>query len=149
MPAQHYSSVVIDTRPLRQILLERAVRPGRSCCDGARLLVHRRRARRPKGSRLGPPRHGRVRGVPRPVGDERAAAHGDEHPGAGAAADERRAAGGKVYGLFGNEAVFFILGVFILAACLMKSRLSTRLALATLHRFGHSPRTLLLSASTC
>jgi sodium-dependent dicarboxylate transporter 2/3/5 len=51
----------------------------------------------------------------------------------------------KVYGLFGNEAVFFILGVFILAACLMKSRLSTRLALATLHRFGHSPRTLLAS----
>jgi di/tricarboxylate transporter len=27
----------------------------------------------------------------------------------------------------------------------MKSRLSTRLALATLHRFGHSPRTLLLA----
>ncbi len=52
---------------------------------------------------------------------------------------------GKVYGLFGNEAVFFILGVFILAAALMKSRLSTRLALAILHRFGHSPRTLLLS----
>ena len=28
----------------------------------------------------------------------------------------------EAYGLFGNEAVFFILGVFILAACLMKSR---------------------------
>src|SRR4029077_19700513 len=28
MSVQHYSSVVIDTRPLRQILLERAVRPG-------------------------------------------------------------------------------------------------------------------------
>ena len=51
----------------------------------------------------------------------------------------------KVYALFGNEAVFFILGVFILAACLMKSRLSTRLALAVLHRFGHSPQTLFLS----
>lgn len=51
----------------------------------------------------------------------------------------------KVYALFGNEAVFFILSVFILAACLMRSGLSTRLALATLHRFGHSPRTLLLS----
>jgi sodium-dependent dicarboxylate transporter 2/3/5 len=52
---------------------------------------------------------------------------------------------GKVYALFGNEAVFFILGVFILAACLMKSRISTRLALAVLHRFGHSPRTLFAS----
>jgi sodium-dependent dicarboxylate transporter 2/3/5 len=51
----------------------------------------------------------------------------------------------RVYGLFGNEAVFFILGVFILAASLMKSRLSTRLALVTLRRFGHTPRRLLLS----
>jgi sodium-dependent dicarboxylate transporter 2/3/5 len=49
----------------------------------------------------------------------------------------------RAYGMFGNEAVFFILGVFILAACIMKTRLSTRLALAILHRFGHSPRTLL------
>jgi len=51
----------------------------------------------------------------------------------------------KAFALFGNEAVFFILGVFILAACLMKSRLSTRLALGLLRRFGHTPRTLLLS----
>ncbi|HEV7734710.1 MAG TPA: DASS family sodium-coupled anion symporter [Candidatus Binatia bacterium] len=51
----------------------------------------------------------------------------------------------KAYALFGNEAVFFILGVFILAACLMKSRLSTRLALFVLRRFGHTPRTLLIS----
>jgi sodium-dependent dicarboxylate transporter 2/3/5 len=49
----------------------------------------------------------------------------------------------RAYGMFGNEAVFFILGVFILAACIMKTRLSTRIALAILHRFGHSPRTLL------
>jgi sodium-dependent dicarboxylate transporter 2/3/5 len=51
----------------------------------------------------------------------------------------------STYALFGNEAVFFILGVFILAACLMKSRLSTRLALTMLRRFGETPRTLLLS----
>ena len=51
----------------------------------------------------------------------------------------------RVYGLFGNEAVFFILGVFILAASLMKSRLSTRLALMTLRRFGDTPRRLLVS----
>lgn len=49
----------------------------------------------------------------------------------------------RAYGMFGNEAVFFILGVFILAACIMKTRLSTRIALAILHRFGHSPRALL------
>jgi sodium-dependent dicarboxylate transporter 2/3/5 len=52
---------------------------------------------------------------------------------------------GKVYALFGNEAVFFILGVFILAASLMKSRLSTRLALVTLRRFGNTPHQLLVS----
>jgi len=42
----------------------------------------------------------------------------------------------QAYALFGNEAVFFILGAFILAACLMKSGLSTRLALSILHRCG-------------
>ena len=51
----------------------------------------------------------------------------------------------KAYALFGNEAVFFILGVFILAACLMKSGLSTRLALTILRRFGKTPRMLLIS----
>ncbi|MFQ5353066.1 MAG: SLC13 family permease, partial [Candidatus Binatia bacterium] len=51
----------------------------------------------------------------------------------------------QAYSLFGNSAVFFILGAFILAACLMKSGLSTRLGLLFLRRFGHSPRKLLLS----
>jgi solute carrier family 13 (sodium-dependent dicarboxylate transporter), member 2/3/5 len=51
----------------------------------------------------------------------------------------------QAYALFGNEAVFFILGAFILAACLMKSGLSTRIALNILHRFGHTPRRLLLT----
>ena len=49
------------------------------------------------------------------------------------------------YALFGNEAVFFILGAFILAAALMKCGLSTRIAIAVLRRFGHTPRALLLS----
>jgi sodium-dependent dicarboxylate transporter 2/3/5 len=49
------------------------------------------------------------------------------------------------YALFGNEAVFFILGAFILAASLMRCGLSTRIAIAVLRRFGHTPRTLLLS----
>src|SRR5262245_25130378 len=51
----------------------------------------------------------------------------------------------QTYALFGNEAVFFILGAFILAACLIKSGLSTRLALMVLYRFGSTPRTLLVS----
>ena len=51
----------------------------------------------------------------------------------------------QAYALFGNEAVFFILGAFILAACLMKSGLSTRIALSLLHRFGRTPRRLLLT----
>jgi sodium-dependent dicarboxylate transporter 2/3/5 len=49
------------------------------------------------------------------------------------------------YALFGNEAVFFILGAFILAAALMKCGLSTRIAVLVLRRFGHTPRSLLLS----
>jgi solute carrier family 13 (sodium-dependent dicarboxylate transporter), member 2/3/5 len=51
----------------------------------------------------------------------------------------------QAYALFGNEAVFFILGAFILAACLMKCGLSRRLALFVLRRFGHTPRALLIS----
>lgn len=51
----------------------------------------------------------------------------------------------QAYALFGNEAVFFILGAFILAACLMKCGLSRRLALWVLRRFGHTPRALLIS----
>ncbi|MFN8544031.1 MAG: DASS family sodium-coupled anion symporter [Candidatus Binatia bacterium] len=49
------------------------------------------------------------------------------------------------YALFGNEAVFFILGAFILAAALMRCGLSTRIAITVLRRFGHTPKTLLLS----
>lgn len=51
----------------------------------------------------------------------------------------------QAYSLFGNEALFFILGAFILAACLMRSGLSTRIALSILHRFGRTPQSLLFS----
>lgn len=51
----------------------------------------------------------------------------------------------KAYALFGNEAVFFILGAFILAASLMKSGLSKRFALAVIGRFGKTPKRLLLA----
>lgn len=48
------------------------------------------------------------------------------------------------YAQFGNEAVFFILGAFILAAAMMKSGLSARIALVILRRFGHRPSSMLL-----
>jgi len=51
----------------------------------------------------------------------------------------------EVYGMFGNKAVFFILGAFILAAGIMKSGLSEHLALGVFNRFGDTPRKLLLS----
>ena len=46
------------------------------------------------------------------------------------------------YSLFGNPAVFFILGAFILAAAMMKTGLSMRLSLLVLERFGGSPKML-------
>lgn len=49
------------------------------------------------------------------------------------------------YALFGNEAVFFILGAFILAGAVMHSGLSSRIALNIMKRFGKSPNKLLLS----
>ena len=51
----------------------------------------------------------------------------------------------EVYGLFGNEAVFFILGAFILAGAVMHSGLSNRIALAVMDNFGDTPKRLLLS----
>jgi sodium-dependent dicarboxylate transporter 2/3/5 len=50
----------------------------------------------------------------------------------------------QAFSFFGSEPVFFILGVFILAAALLKSGLSTRMALVILKRAGHSPRRLIL-----
>ena len=49
------------------------------------------------------------------------------------------------YSYFGNDAVFFVLGAFILASPVMRSGLSTRLALQLITRFGRGPRSLLLS----
>jgi sodium-dependent dicarboxylate transporter 2/3/5 len=48
------------------------------------------------------------------------------------------------YSLFGNEAIFFILGAFILASGIMRSGLSTRLALIALRSFGRSSNSLLV-----
>ena len=48
----------------------------------------------------------------------------------------------EAFAAFGNSAVFFILGVFILAAALITSGLSKRCALLFLLRFGRTPYTL-------
>ena len=50
----------------------------------------------------------------------------------------------KTYSLFGNQAVFFILGAFILASSVTRTGLSNRVALIFLKWFGHSPKILLL-----
>ncbi|MSN24904.1 MAG: DASS family sodium-coupled anion symporter [Geobacter sp.] len=51
----------------------------------------------------------------------------------------------QTYALFGNEAVFFILGAFILGAAMTGTGLSARLARAMLVRFGSTPRRLALT----
>ena len=51
----------------------------------------------------------------------------------------------STYAQFGNEAVFFILGAFILAAAMTGSGLSARLARAMLARFGRTPMRLALT----
>jgi sodium-dependent dicarboxylate transporter 2/3/5 len=50
---------------------------------------------------------------------------------------------GQAFALFGNRAVFFILGAFMLAAAMMSSGLSARVALLFLRRFEKSPKRLL------
>lgn len=49
------------------------------------------------------------------------------------------------YAYFGNHAVFFILGAFILTSPVMRSGLSVRVALAVLDRIGVRPRRLVLA----
>jgi sodium-dependent dicarboxylate transporter 2/3/5 len=51
----------------------------------------------------------------------------------------------RTYSFFGNEAVFFILGAFILAAAMTGTGLSARLARAMMARFGKTPTRLALT----
>ena len=51
----------------------------------------------------------------------------------------------KTYASFGNEAVFFILGAFVLAAAMTGTGLSARLARTMLARFGRTPLRLALT----
>ena len=50
---------------------------------------------------------------------------------------------GTVFAFFGNSAVFFLLGVFILAGAMIHTGLSKRLALFFLSKFDKSPRSVL------
>ncbi|OIO38815.1 MAG: anion transporter [Candidatus Omnitrophica bacterium CG1_02_49_10] len=49
----------------------------------------------------------------------------------------------EAFSLFGNQAVFFILGAFMLAAALLSTGLSTRLALIFISMFKSTPKSLL------
>ncbi len=51
----------------------------------------------------------------------------------------------QVFAQFGNEAVFFILGAFILAAAMTGTGLSARLARTMLARYGSTPRRLAMT----
>jgi len=51
----------------------------------------------------------------------------------------------QAYAFFGNKAVFFILGAFILSGSMIACGLSTRLSLWVMERWGHRPRTLVTS----
>jgi sodium-dependent dicarboxylate transporter 2/3/5 len=51
----------------------------------------------------------------------------------------------EVYAFFGNKAVFFILGAFILSGAMIACGLSTRMSLWVLQRWGHQPRRLVTS----
>lgn len=51
----------------------------------------------------------------------------------------------EAFYLFGNKAVFFILGAFILAAAMMKTGISKRIALLIVRKFDDTPAKLLFS----
>jgi len=51
----------------------------------------------------------------------------------------------QAYSFFGNKAVFFILGIFILSAAMIGSGLSGRLSMWVMKHFGKSPKTLVSS----
>ncbi len=50
----------------------------------------------------------------------------------------------RAFGLFGNSAVFFMLGVFLLAGAMISTGLSKRITLIALQRFDRSPTRLVI-----
>lgn len=53
----------------------------------------------------------------------------------------------RVFSFFGNSAVFFLLGVFILSGAIIRTGLSKRIAFLFIRRFGKSPRGILLGVT--
>ncbi|MCH7924683.1 MAG: DASS family sodium-coupled anion symporter [Planctomycetes bacterium] len=53
----------------------------------------------------------------------------------------------EAFSLFGNSAVFFMLGVFLLAAAMISTGLSKRVTLVVLHRFGKNPTRLVIGVT--
>ncbi len=51
----------------------------------------------------------------------------------------------QVYSFFGNKAVFFILGAFILSGAMIACGLSTRMSLYVMQRWGNRPQLLMFS----
>ena len=51
----------------------------------------------------------------------------------------------EIYSYFGNAAIFFVLGAFILASPVMRSGLSRRVAISIVSQFGSGPKRLVLS----
>ena len=49
----------------------------------------------------------------------------------------------QVYSFFGNRAVFFILGAFVLSGAMIACGLSGRMSLWVIEKWGHTPRTLM------
>ncbi len=53
----------------------------------------------------------------------------------------------QAFSLFGNSAVFFMLGVFLLAGAMISTGLSKRITLIALHRFDKSPTRLVIGVA--
>ena len=53
----------------------------------------------------------------------------------------------RAFGLFGNSAVFFMLGVFLLASAMIVTGLSKRVTLIALQRFDKSPQRLVVGVA--
>ena len=53
----------------------------------------------------------------------------------------------QVFSFFGNSAVFFLLGVFILSGAIIRTGLSKRIAFIFISRFGRSPNGLIMGVT--
>ena len=138
-------SVEIDTRPIWLLLAFRALRPLFFIALAVGFIIVAT-METPEGLiSLWPEGDSGISTLPRPMGIERGAGRHNEPSGyRGWCLCWGCFRKGETYSLFGNEAVFFILGAFILAGAVMQSGLSNRIALYMMGRYGGSPKKLLL-----